>query len=68
MKANKNVTAKSKRNSLEKKFNHWRSSDKKIASEVPHSANGVIEKKTETCVNNDCSADPCSCTGCSGWD
>lgn len=54
---------------LKKRFNHWRSINEKVVNVVPHSVRGVNDREVEEkIITNDCSADPCSCTGCSDWD
>jgi hypothetical protein len=53
------------------KFNHWRRGEDKVQTiTIPKTAkDAVAGTRNEQPFNSqDCSADPCSCTGCSNWD
>lgn len=54
---------------LGKKFDHWRKSADKIGTTAPRTAKQARERKPgQAFASGDCQADPCNCTGCSGWD
>lgn len=49
-----------------RRYNHWRRN--KIIS-LSNTVAGILSDKGVKVVSSqDCTADPCSCTGCSAWD
>ncbi len=51
------------------RFNHWRKKFDKIDASAPRTVEDVTKKEGGKAFHaSDCSADPCSCTGCSEWD
>lgn len=53
------------------RFNHWRRADDRVdVVSAPKTVHEAMEKRDEgkAFSSMDCSADPCSCTGCSDWD
>lgn len=51
-----------------KRSNHWRKKGDKVLSLAPHTVHDVLKKKHGKAFSSqDCSADPCNCTGCDAW-
>ena len=50
-------------------YNHWRNDNERIQVKVPQTVESALQGKGDkTFATQDCTADPCSCTGCSQWD